>query len=163
MKQVVVRTVAFGSEEYAHTRELRERVLRRPLGLTLSAEDTAGEEGQLHIAALADGQVIGCLIASFSSVEDESEAPSARLRQIAVEPEWQRSGIGTRLMEFVEQELAARGVVSVRLHARADATHFYTRLGFSPEGAAFNELGILHQKMVRRLKQPGDLPDTSDC
>ncbi|MEM9351962.1 MAG: GNAT family N-acetyltransferase [Planctomycetota bacterium] len=156
MKTVEVRVIAYGSEEYICARELRERVLRKPLGLTMRPEDTDGEDTQLHFSAFEGNRVVGCLIAVVAFADSENGASSARLRQIAVDEPSQRSGVGTQMMEFAEGELSARGVTDIWLQARADATRFYSKLGYVPEGAGFQELGIPHQKMVKRIEPFSD-------
>ena len=70
---------------------------------------------------------------------------------MAVEPALQRSGVGARLMQTMEDELRRRGVTRATLHARDVAVGFYERLGYAVEGAPFVEVGIPHRAMWRSL------------
>ena len=45
----------------------------------------------------------------------------------------------------------ARGDTEVMLHAQTSAQGFYARAGFAPVGAVFEEAGIAHIEMSRRL------------
>ena len=78
-RDVVFAEIAFGSEDYARERRLRDEVLRRPLGLSLEAEDPAIEKDQLHRAVLEPARdLVACVLAvPFSATE-------ARIRQMAV-------------------------------------------------------------------------------
>ncbi|MDT8368538.1 MAG: ribosomal protein S18-alanine N-acetyltransferase [Longimicrobiales bacterium] len=61
----------------------------------------------------------------------------AELANIAVDPEWQRRGIGSRLLETVLERARARGVIELFLEVRAGnrvARELYHRRGFVPVG-----------------------------
>jgi ribosomal protein S18 acetylase RimI-like enzyme len=59
----------------------------------------------------------------------------AELYSLSVSPEWRGRGIGTRLLDFVDAELASRGIhdliVSVML-GNSDAQRLYERRGLRP-------------------------------
>jgi ribosomal protein S18 acetylase RimI-like enzyme len=59
----------------------------------------------------------------------------AELYSLSVAPEWRGRGIGTRLLDFVDAELASRGIrdliVSVML-GNSDAQRLYERRGLRP-------------------------------
>jgi len=61
------------------------------------------------------------------------------LNNIAVDPAYQRSGVGARLMQAVVAEAREQNFSSITLHVWADntkATAFYERLGFIKDGHA---------------------------
>lgn len=125
--------------------DLRFRVLRAPLGL--SRQDTLSpfEEQSLHMLAVEDGEIVGCVL--FRPLE----ARQGRLYQMAIEPRAQRRGIGGRLVAALEAEVARRGYEEVVLHARAPAAAFYQRAGYAVDGEPFMEVGIPHILMRKRL------------
>jgi hypothetical protein len=49
----------FGSALYAQALRLREAILRKPLGLTLSAEELAHDAHRRHFCAVVNGSVVG--------------------------------------------------------------------------------------------------------
>jgi hypothetical protein len=49
----------YGSALYVQALRLREAILRKPLGLTLSAEELADDAHRRHFCAIMNGSVIG--------------------------------------------------------------------------------------------------------
>jgi ribosomal protein S18 acetylase RimI-like enzyme len=120
-------------------------VLRKPLGLERAAVLFPFDRESLHLVALDGGRVVGCVLF-------HPEGPqTGRLFQMAIEPDRQGTGLGTRLVRALEDDLARRGFQEVTLHARDTAVGFYARLGYEPVGAPYVEVGIPHQNMKRAL------------
>ena len=126
-------------------------MLRRPLGHGRDAVAFPFEAESLHLLALDGGRVVGCVLFHPEGPE------SGRLFQMAVEPERQGSGLGTRLVRALEQEVAARGFREITLHARDAAVGFYARLGYVTFGRPYVEVGVPHQNMRRSLRSAPDL------
>jgi len=122
--------------------ELRFRVLRQPLGMPRATIGFADEENAVHLIAVDEGALVGCVLFDFAS---------GRLRAMAVEPALQGTGIGAQLVTGLEAELKKLGVQTISLHARDTAIGFYEKLGYSIEGAPFTEVGIPHHNMVKML------------
>ena len=143
---MVFREIGFGTDEYRLECGLRNDVLRKPLGLALSAEELAEEADQLHFGLFEpDGELAGCVVAVRLSPTD------ARIRQMAVSPARQRRGLGTRMMNELEANLRSRGFTTFVLHARASAVEFYRRLGYTVVGDEFVDLTIAHSRMVKEV------------
>ena len=131
---------------YAGELDLRHRVLRQPLGFRRDQVASPFEEESLHLCALDEGErVVGCVLFRWL------DARRGRLFQMAVDPGWQRRGLGRRLLDRLEAELRARGVAEVVLHAREPAVPFYARAGYAAEGDVFMEVGIAHRTMRKAL------------
>jgi ribosomal protein S18 acetylase RimI-like enzyme len=131
---------------YAAELDLRYRVLRAPLGLSRQQTLSPFEDASLHILAVDDDVVVGCVL--FRPLA----ARQGRLYQMAVEPDRQRSGIGAQLVAALEAEVARRGFDEVVLHARAAAVGFYERAGYVVDGDPFVEVGIPHVKMRKLIR-----------
>ena len=141
-----VREIAIGSDDFRAECELRNAVLRVPLGLSLAAEDLSPERQQLHFGWFGpDGDLLACVIAAPLS------ATQARLRQMAVPREQQAQGHGRKLVQAVEATLARRGIVQWVLHARLTAVGFYAKLGYARVGPVFLEVGIPHVQMEKSV------------
>lgn len=138
-------SIEFGSAAYEQAWQLRQRVLRAPLSLTLTDADRRQDSGDWHFGLFDYGQLAACVSAT------EQPGACAKIRQMAVEPQFQGRGLGSQLMLAVEKELRAQGVAQVVLHARATATAFYAKLGYHAQGECFKELAIDHVKMHKRL------------
>ena len=145
MNKPVFRKISHGSEDYRHACELREAVLRRPLGLAFAPEELRAESAQLHFGLFGEEALLASLTAVPLSVHE------VKLRQMAVRPETQGQGLGRSIMEQTEAELVRLGYTHAWLHARAEAVGFYTRLGYQAAGREFLELGIRHQRMEKNL------------
>jgi GNAT superfamily N-acetyltransferase len=142
--------VAHGSGDYRACVELRDAVLRRPLGMSLSPEQLAGEAGDLHLAYRRGGVVVACVVLTPL---DEGRV---RLRQMAVAPAHRRRGIGTRLLAFAEGVARDRGFRECLLHAREEAVDFYARQGYRAVGPAFEEVTLPHRLMCKPLAGPNE-------
>lgn len=124
--------------------DLRQRVLREPLGLVYTAADLDAERDDRHLLGLDDeGKVIGGLLVRGK------DQPSGvwKIRQVAVEPTFQGRGIGRHLMTQVAREAADAGISTLVLHSRESVCGFYEKLGYQIEGEAFDEIGIPHRRM----------------
>lgn len=141
---IEVREIAHLSPEYDAVVELRREVLRRPLGLDYTTEQLASEGGDVHLAGYDGEELVACLILSPHGDE-------VKMRQVAVSPTRQRQGVGRLLVEASERVARDKGFDRMVLHARDTAVPFYEALGYSVEGAPFEEVGIPHRRMSKPL------------
>jgi len=77
--------------------------------------------------------------------------PDAHIGRMAVMPALRGRGVGAAMLHALMNVAARQGMREVRLHAQASAVGFYARAGYAPEGSAYEEAGIPHQTMVRKL------------
>jgi YbgC/YbaW family acyl-CoA thioester hydrolase len=75
----------------------------------------------------------------------------ARIGRMAVKKQMRGSDLGQRVLHALMDAARHRGDTQVILHAQCSAEGFYKRSGFEPQGAVFEEAGIAHVEMVRRL------------
>ena len=137
--------IEWQSELYQHEIELRNRLLRAPLGLIFSEEDLKAESSQLHFGILEGQSLIACAVIVPLSASD------AKLRQMAVETSHQGRGIGTKLIRDIESALARRQYRLIELNARDVAVAFYEKLGYRKQGSSFIEVTIPHWKMTKTI------------
>jgi len=79
-------------------------------------------------------------------------APSvARIGRMAVKKQMRGSDLGRRVLQSLMDAAKNRGDTQVLLHAQCSAEGFYKRAGFTPQGKIFEEAGIAHIEMVRKL------------
>ncbi|RYZ10562.1 MAG: YbgC/FadM family acyl-CoA thioesterase [Comamonadaceae bacterium] len=91
-----------------------------------------------------------------------AEVPGvARIGRVAVQRHLRSGGHGETLMKALEGEAQARGDHTVVLHAQRTAQRFYERLGYAPDGEPFEEAGIAHLPMRKRLLPPLDQTSAS--
>ena len=143
---LICREFAFGSPEYRLALELRDAVLRRPLGLSLSGDCFKAEEQSLHLGCFLGHELAGTLV--LKPVDGDT----VKMRQVAVAPQFQRQGIGSRLVAFAEEVARREGRRRIIAHARDVVVPFYLKLGYAVEGAAFLEVSIPHRAIVKTLE-----------
>lgn len=77
---------------------------------------------------------------------------NGRIGRMAVLSAWRRQGVGAALLQQLIELARAQQHKHVYLAAQAQAMPFYQRHGFKPKGQVYQEAGIIHQKMICRLK-----------
>ncbi len=131
----------YASDLYAQSLILREKILRRPLGMQLRPEDVEGDETKQHWIALENDTCIATVSITMLS------PTHAKLRQMAVDEAYAGQGIGAALVRHAHTELAKQGIESITLNARGTAIGFYEKLGYTPCGEPFEQFSIPHQMM----------------
>ncbi len=141
-----VREIVYRSADYFVFLQLRREILRWPLGLEFSDAELEQESADIFLAAFDGDALVGGLI--LTRIDDHT----VRMRQVAVREDRRGTGVGRALVEASEAVASERGYQSMILHARANVTPFYLRLGYAREGEEFSEVGIPHFAMVKRLE-----------
>jgi predicted GNAT family N-acyltransferase len=77
--------------------------------------------------------------------------PDGQIGRMAVVKEWRRQGVGAAILEALVEEARRRGHTEVVVSGQLQAAEFYRDHGFVAEGKVYQEAGILHQKMRRKL------------
>ncbi len=109
-----------------------------PAGIELDDKDA---ECMHAIAFAEDGKVVGT----------GRLLPDGHIGRMAVVKDWRRRGVGAALLDALIEEARKRGHTEVVLSAQLQAAEFYRGLGFVAEGKVYQEAGILHQQMRRKL------------
>jgi ElaA protein len=99
-----------------------------------------------HLAALSDGHVIGTL-------RILRHGRTAKIGRMAVSVSSRKKGIGRELMEFAAATASRHGAEEIILGAQLTACEFYKRLGYIGEGAVFDDGGIPHVMMRKKLQR----------
>jgi ribosomal protein S18 acetylase RimI-like enzyme len=144
-EQQIIREVEHDSAAYWATVDLRDSILRKPLGLRFEPEELEAEKDSRHIACYRGGRLVGCLVLRPIAGGD------VRMRQVAVVTDLQGQGIGTALVKHAEALARKSGYCRIVLHARETAVPFYEKLGYSRIGNGFEEVTIPHWAMEKRL------------
>ncbi len=140
-----LKIIDHGSKEYKQMVELRNQILRKPLGLSFNPDELEKEKEDMLIGAFEDDQMLGCCLLT------QVDSGSVRLRQMAVKTGLQGKGIGRVLMQFAENIARDRGNKKIVMHARKTAVGFYEKLGYKVTGSEFEEVTIPHYVMEKQL------------
>jgi predicted GNAT family N-acyltransferase len=98
-----------------------------------------------HVAALLEGRVIATL-------RFVADGQSVKIGRMAVAASFRKTGVGRTLMEFAEASAADRGFEKIVLGAQLTARDFYKRLGYVEEGPVFDDAGLPHVMMSKKLR-----------
>ncbi len=137
--------VDHGSTEYYQALALRDEVLRAPLGLFFSGEDIRSEKDYLHFISSFEGRVLAT--AQMLPIEKGIY----KMRQVAVDFEFQSQGLGSKLIEFIENWAVNNSIDKIVLHARETAVEFYEKRCYEIIGDVFTEVGIPHFFMEKHI------------
>ena len=140
-----LKQIDHGTKEYQQMVKLRNEILRKPLGLSLSPDELAKEKEDILIGAFDEEQMLACCMLTR---EDKN---SLRLRQMAVQNNLQGKGIGASMMNFAELLARDKGYKKLIMHARETALGFYEKLGYKVVGDRFLEVTIPHFVMEKKL------------
>ena len=130
----------------AHAQTIRTEVFIEEQNIPAEMEWDAADAQAVH--ALASNR-FGLPLATGRLL---LQAPGvARIGRMAVSQTVRGSGVGRSVLDALSAVAQQRGDVEIVLHAQTSAQAFYARSGFSPRGAVFEEAGIAHIEMARRL------------
>jgi GNAT superfamily N-acetyltransferase len=137
-------------EEFEAYYRLRYEQLRKPLGaLPGSERDDPLEAESKHLIAKIDGRVVG---AETWVVLTKGSASNPKLyaqsRQTAIDPEYQRFGIGSALLTVVEQRAREMGATEIIGYARADVVGWVESQGWKVWGPGPTLLGQIKHVLV---------------
>ena len=139
------RLIEYNSDDYAAMIRLRLNVLLHPIGIPESYINKENEKKDILIGLFKDNSLIGCCI--LTRISDDT----IQLRQMAVLPEFQKSGSGKKIVAFAESIARQNGFKLLMMHARDAVLDFYNKCGYQVSGPQFFEVGIGHHRMEKQL------------
>ena len=146
-----VKQISMADALYQGERELRNEVLLRPIGMPDFGWEMNDRES-LHFVAVKGTAVIGCVLLHL-----EEGGESARLMQMAVDSNFQKKGIGKKLVDLLIATAQSRGLKEITCHARGNAAEFYSKMDFEFYDEPFYEVGMKHFHMKYKLEKRSKL------
>ncbi len=141
-----IKQIDHGTKEYLQMVDLRNEILRKPLGLTFEPEELDREKEDTLISAFEEDILLGCCLLT------KVDTKCVRLRQMAVQNNLQGKGIGAAMMNYAENVARDAGYQKMIMHARKTAIGFYEKLGYKVTGKEFEEITIPHYIMEKKLR-----------
>ena len=127
----LVRIVPMRRRHLRAVMRIDQQVYPRPWSLAIyQGELSQPEHRRVYVAARVGREVVGH--AGLTVVADEGH-----ITTVAVDPAWQRHGIGTRIMLVLARAALDRALVAMTLEVRATnqpAQRLYRRFGFDEAG-----------------------------
>jgi predicted GNAT family N-acyltransferase len=142
---MALKIIDHGSDEYRQMIDLRNQILRKPLGLSFTEEELAKEKKDILLGCFEDDKLEACCVLT------QTDPKTVRLRQMAVSAGLQGKGIGRVLMTFAENIARDHGYRRLTMHARKTAVGFYEKSGYRICSDEFEEVTIPHYEMEKEL------------
>lgn len=140
-----IRIIDYKSIDYDRSLDLRHRILRLPLGLSLFEEDLASDADDIHIAAFENTKIVGILL--LKPLDNQT----VKMRQVAIDEGYKASGIGTKMIAFAEKYCRENNIKTITLNARETAVAFYKKNEYQIVSDVFYEVGIRHFRMEKLI------------
>jgi GNAT superfamily N-acetyltransferase len=126
--------------------DLRWRILREPWTQARESGKDEHEDEAIHLTAWAGSALVGAGRLHFNSTDE------GQIRYMAVEEGYAGKGIGTLILEELEQRARHRGAKYMVLNARDTAVPFYRKRNYElvdQSGTLFGAL--VHWRMRKEL------------
>ena len=124
---------------------LRTRVFVEEQGVPAEIEQDAHDATAVHALAEDDE---GRVVATGRLLVRDGRAVIGRM---AVDAAARGHGYGAAVLAELHRQAVALGLTEVELHAQLPARGFYERAGYTAVGGVYEEAGIAHVTMRRRL------------
>lgn len=136
--------IAHNSPEWESAVKLREKILRKPLGSCFTQKELEEEKHHFQIAGFLDKNIVATAVLV-------PEDDKMKMQRVVVTENLRGLNIGTEMMAFCEKFALERKSKLIYCHARDTAVNFYVKNGYEKIGNYFNEDGIPHLKMSKKL------------
>jgi len=143
---IEIRQIEFGTDEYKKELELRDKILRKPLGLNIFDDALENEVNDYHIGAFVNNVLVGTLVLT---VLNDTEI---KMRQVVAEESLRGNSIGSKLVIYAEELAKRLGYKKMLLNSRKTAVRFYEKLNYEKASEEFVEVTIPHYKMQKKLE-----------
>ncbi len=131
---------------------IREIVFIEEQSVLESFERDADDSTAFHVLAMEGKHAIGTgrLVLLQEAPATES-GPWGRIGRMAVLQAYRKGGVGSKLLTALEAEARRRGLKGILLHAQLSSMEFYQAHDYQPHGGVFEEAGMPHLEMKKRL------------
>lgn len=146
MNPLELRVVTF-AETAAAIEQVRRSVFQEEQGVAADLDFDGLDIEATQLIAYWQGEPIGT--ARIRRLSQQL----AKIERVAVLGSFRGLGVGQALMDKAIAYLAQAGFAEVKINAQIQVKNFYERIGFQQQGELFEEAGILHIEMRKKLLQ----------
>lgn len=145
MTNLIIKTAEL-PQELPQVESIRKAVFQVEQGVDSELDFDGKDEVSEQIIAYLDEQAVGT--ARIRYLDEKT----AKIERLAVLPEARGKGIGKQIMELALDLAAKKNIEEVVINAQEYIISLHQKLGFEPEGEIFEEAGIPHVKMRKKLR-----------
>lgn len=146
MSHLIIKTVEF-PQDLPTIEVIRRLVFQEEQGVEKELDFDGQDETAEQIIAYLDNQPVGTARIRYL------DNYNAKIERLAVLSTVRGQGIGKKIMEKALDILAKNNIQEVVIHAQEYIKGLHQQVGFQQEGEKFEEAGIPHVKMRKKLKQ----------
>lgn len=146
MSDIVVK-VAQLLEEFVAIAAIRKSVFQEEQGVDPALDFDSYDQVSEQLIAYLDNQCVGT--ARIRYLDEKI----AKIERLAVLPTARGLGIGKKIMEKAIDVIACQNISEVVIHAQEYVKGLHQQLGFHEVGEVFEEAGIRHVKMIKKLHE----------
>lgn len=146
-------TIARSEAERADAFAVRHAVFVAEQGVPEDLELDEYDDEATHFVAYDGGEAVGAArLRGYEGDDDTAGDPrTAKVERVAVLEARRGEGWGRRLMDRLEATAREQGYDRLTMHSQTHAAGFYEQLGYERQGSEFEEAGIPHVEMAKRL------------
>ena len=145
MDQIEIRSPKTEAE-WKQYDDFRWEILRKPLNISHIPLKDDLEGGSYHFMAItSSNEIVACGRLHMNNDEE------AQIRYMGVSESIRRMGLGTLILDRLENQAKVLGANSISLNARNVALNFYKSLGYKAVGPYQSDTNIPHTKMEKFL------------
>lgn len=145
ISEIAIKTVAY-TDNLLEIKAIRVQVFQIEQGVDPELDLDGKDETAEHLLAYLDNQPVGTARIRYLNPK------TAKIERLAVLSTARGLGIGKKLMEKAVEVAAQNEVEEVVIHAQEYVKRLHQQVGFEQSGERFDEAGIPHVKMIKRLK-----------
>lgn len=144
MSNLIIKT-ALLPQELPAIQKIRRLVFQTEQGVEAELDFDGQDETSVQIIAYFDSQPVGTARIRYLNNQ------TAKIERLAVLSTARGQGIGKKIMEKAIEVIAQKNIQEVLIHAQEYIKGLHQQLGFEQEGEEFEEAGITHVKMRKKL------------
>ena len=145
MNQLSIKTLVY-PEAFVEIQAIRRSVFQEEQGVDPALEFDGLDATATHLLAYLDEQPVGTARIRYL------EQQTAKIERLAVLSTARGLGIGKKLMVKALDVAQENNTQDIVVNAQEYVKDLYQQLGFEQVGERFEEAGIVHIKMIKRLR-----------
>ena len=133
-------------KEWERYDDFRWEVLRKPLKMShIPLKDNLEELSTHLMGVTSEGKILACGRLHLNTSYE------AQIRYMGVSEDLRRSGIGSKMIQKLEEKAINQGANQIMLNARENAVAFYKSLGYFEVGPYESDIQIPHTRMEKKI------------
>lgn len=133
-------------QEITDAKFVRHAVFVEEQGIDKNIQEECDDECD-HFVSYANNSPVGAGRVKYLNKN------TAKIERVAVLKDFRGQGIGKKVFEGILDNLSRKKVSEVTLDAQYHAKGFYEKFGFREFGEKFEEVGITHIVMKKKIKE----------